>query len=223
MKIFGFDYDGTIINIEPQKARAFGELLFSRWGVNSQTASRFWMETGGTPRRYKFDYFYQKRFGRKLVEGKYKEIERDYSLLLKEKFYPQIKLILGALEILKFVRESFDITFVSSGVPMEEINYLARLNGVSKYFDLILGTDKKYPSKASHFQKILSTYSPNLLIYLADGLEDMIIAKKFGVTSIGLSTNHTAIELKAKGADYVCSNLLDVLDTCKKLISDNKS
>lgn len=221
MKIFGFDYDGTIINIEPQKAEAFGELLFSSWGVDKQTASRFWIETGGTPRKYKFDYFYQKRFGSKLAEDKYVEIEREYSLLLKEKFYPQVKLIPGALEILGFARKNFDITFVSSGVPMKEINFLVKLNGISKYFDFILGTDKKYPDKTFHFKKIISTYSPNLLIYLADGLEDMIIAKKFGATSIGLSTNHPAIELKAKGADFVCSDLIQALGVCNRLVNDS--
>jgi phosphoglycolate phosphatase-like HAD superfamily hydrolase len=219
MKIIGFDYDGTIINIEPQKAQAFGELLFLRWGVDSQIASRFWIETGGTQRKYKFDYFYQKRYGCKLAEEKYKEIEKSYSLLLKEKFYPQVKLIPGALEILKFARNNFDVTFVSSGVPTKEINFLVKLNGVSRYFDFILGTDKKYPDKISHFKKTISTYSPNLLIYLADGLEDMIIAKKFEAISIGLTTNHSAVELKAKGANFVCNNLAQALDRCKKLIS----
>lgn len=219
MKIFGFDYDGTIINIEPQKAKAFGELLFSEWGIDLETASNFWMEKGGTSRKYKFDYFYQKRFDHKLTEGKYKKIEKSYSLLLKEKFYPQVKLIPGALEILRFARKNFDITFVSSGVPMEEINYLANLNGVSNYFDFIFGTDKEYPNKIFHFKKLVSTYSPNLLIYLADGLEDMVVARKFGATSIGLSTNHPASELKAEGASFVCNNLVQALSICKKLVN----
>ena len=62
MKIFGTDYDGVIINIEPQKAEVFGNLLNKKWQINKNEASNFWILKGGTPRKYKFDYFYQSRF-----------------------------------------------------------------------------------------------------------------------------------------------------------------
>lgn len=50
MKAFGTDYDGIIINIEPQKAQAFREILNKHWEVIINEASDFWLATGGTSR-----------------------------------------------------------------------------------------------------------------------------------------------------------------------------
>jgi len=42
MKVFGTDYDEMIINIEPQKAAAFGLLVSRRWGVDVDKTRDFW-------------------------------------------------------------------------------------------------------------------------------------------------------------------------------------
>lgn len=44
MKIFGTDYDGVIINIEPQKAEIFGTLLMKEWGIDKNVAAKFYMQ-----------------------------------------------------------------------------------------------------------------------------------------------------------------------------------
>ena len=216
MRVFGTDYDGVIINIEPQKARAFGVLLNKHWGVNKDEAAQFWIETGGKPRRYKFEYFYNKQFKEKLNDEKYQKIEKEYSHLLKDKFYPSLKLLPHALQILQYARSHYDFLFVSSGVPMQEIQYLVKINGVSEYFNLILGTDKTYSSKREHFQKIITDQNPDLIVYIADGLEDMRIAKEFKAISIGTPTNHSKKELLDAGAVHVC-NLSGVIPLLKRL------
>ena len=141
MKLFGTDYDGVIINIELQKAKAFASLLYKRWGVLQEEAEQFWLKTGGTPRRYKFDYLYQKQFHKKLNDEDYRNAEREYSELLKKEYYPNLQLKSHAKEVLTFARKNFNHTFVSSGVPMQEIRYLVNLNSLNSYFNLILGID----------------------------------------------------------------------------------
>lgn len=202
--VFGFDYDGTIINIEPQKAGAFGEILNQHWGVDQQEAARFWIETGGSSRRYKFDYFYKRQYGRDLADEDYRTIEQVFSRTLRTKYYPQVQLLPHALETLEFVREHFGYVFVSSGVPMEEINYLVKLNGVLRFFDIVLGTDDKFRSKRDHFNLVIKAQQPQLMFYVADGLEDMKVVQEFGVISIGLPTNHSQESLREAGAKYVC-------------------
>lgn len=204
MKVFGTDYDGVIINIEPQKAEAFGELLNKEWKVNKGDASKFWLETGGKSRRNKFDHFYNLRFGRKLSEDDYITIEAKYSNKLRTDFYPNLKLLPGALELLQYAHSHFDYMFVSSGVPMQEIEYLVNLNGVAGYFDKILGTNEKYPSKEEHFQEIMSAQKPDILVFVADGTEDMGVAKKYGAIPVGVLTNHSKEELVSAGAKYTC-------------------
>lgn len=217
MKIFGTDYDGVIINIEPQKAKAFGTLLNHYWKINHKEAKNFWIKNGGQSRRSKFDYFYSKQFNKKLLDPEYQKIESEYSQLLKEKFYPHLTLLPGALDLLRFVRSNFDHTFVSSGVPMEEIKYLIKLNGIFEYFDLILGTSNEYPSKTEHFKKIISKWNPEKIIFVADSPEDMRIAEKANAIPIGIPTNNTSQELKKAGARTTC-NLQDAISAIKKLI-----
>src|SRR3989344_2300397 len=219
MKIFGTDYDGVIINIEPQKASAFGELLYREWGVDKDEASRLWMEKGGTSRRYKFDHFYENHSGKKLADETYEVIESEYSNLLKSKYYSQVKLLDGALELLKFARTNFNFTFISSGIPTEEIKYLANLNGVSHNFDLILGTGGRNSSKADHFRQIIQERKPNLTIFVADSPADMKIAKEFGAIPIGVLTNHSREELLNAGASVTCdlNNVISVIKNYIKL------
>ncbi|OGK20938.1 hypothetical protein A2866_00275 [Candidatus Roizmanbacteria bacterium RIFCSPHIGHO2_01_FULL_39_8] len=222
MNIFGFDYDGTIINIEPQKAKTFGELISHNWGVGKKEAAQFWINGGGTSRRYKFDYFYKKRFNEKLSDKTYDEIESKYSKTLKQFFYPKVKLLSHALDILRFVQSKFDFVFVSSGVPLEEIKYLVHLNGLSDYFDLVLGTSKKYPTKREHFKEILQAKKPDFWMFMGDSAEDMKLAKEYKAITIGLPTNESEINLKNAGADYVCS-LKESKSVIKKLLTNYNS
>ena len=204
MKAFGTDYDGVIINIEPQKATAFGELLYKEWGISKEQASKFWIAKGGTSRRYKFDHFFEEKFSKKLPVEIYNIIESKYSDLLKSEFYPKIKLLSGALNLLKFARSHFDFTFVSSGAPTKEIEYLINLKGVSDYFDLILGTDDHFRSKTDHFIEVIQKQKPDLIVFVADSPEDMKVAKDTKAIAIGVLTNHTKPELLNAGAKYVC-------------------
>lgn len=217
MKVFGTDYDGVIINIEPQKAEAFGALLNKHWQVDARKAAKFWMATGGTSRRYKFDYLYKKQFKKEISTKNYKTIESEYSKLLKTTFYPNLKLLPGALELLKFAKSNFDHTFVSSGVPMEEIQYLVKLNGVLNYFDLILGTNEEFSTKSTHFKEIQSKWDSTTIIFVADSPEDMKVAKEAGAIPIGVLTNHRKEELIRAGASKAC-NLSDAVSSIKKLL-----
>ena len=65
MRAFGTDFDGVVINVETQKAQAFGALLNKEWNIDKKEAAIFWRNSGGTSRRYKFDYLYMKRFNKK--------------------------------------------------------------------------------------------------------------------------------------------------------------
>ncbi len=217
MKIFGTDYDGVIINIEPQKASAFGALLNREWGIDRKIAGEFWIASGGTSRRHKFDYFYEKQFNNRLPDNIYSKIESEFSNLLKEKFYPNVKILPYALDLLKYARSHFDYLFISSGIPKEKLKYLVELNGLSDYFDLILGTNEKYKSKKGHFDEIIKTQKPDLLIFVADNPEDMKIAKEADAIPIGVPANHATSELLNAGAKYVCE-IKDLVNMINKLL-----
>lgn len=211
MKVFGTDYDGVIINIEPQKAELFGALLNKYWGIDNKTAAEFWIAKGGTSRKHKFDYLYEEKFGRKLNDFNYIQIENEFSKILKKDYFPNIKILDGAIELLNYCRSKFDKLFVTSGIPIDEINYLVEINGLSKYFDEALGTNEEFPSKKEHFNKIVKDWKPNDLVFIADSPEDMKIAKEFTNNLIGMTSNHPKEELIEAGATKTTSNLKDAL------------
>ncbi len=156
------------------------------------------------------------KFGKELADKEYESIEKEFSALLKNEFYPTIRLLPGALELIKFARSNFDKTFISSGVPMEEIRYLTKLNGIADYFDLILGTNKQFPTKYDHFAEIRKKWPLSKLLFVADGLTDMKISKESGAVPIGLPTNHSKRELLNAGAAAVCP-LPEAINIIKRL------
>ena len=114
MKVIGFDFDGTIIDIEEQKAKVFGSIVNKYWNIDIDEAAKYWIETGGKSRRSKFDYFFNKKYNKELNDTEYKNIESEFSNKLKNEFYPKVKFIDGALDLLKFCRNYFDIIFCSA-------------------------------------------------------------------------------------------------------------
>jgi phosphoglycolate phosphatase len=210
MQIFGTDFDGVIINIEPQKAAIFGKIIENAWGMDKNEVIKYWMTTGGTSRRNKFNHFYHKKFGKELSDEQYFNIEKQFSLELKNNYYPKVELLPGALDLLKYVKNNFDFKFISSGVPMAEIQYLIELLKFSEYFDLVLGTNNLFRSKIDHFQKIVDENNPDLLVFVGDGVEDMRVAKQFQSKTIGVLTNCSKEDLITAGADITCATSLDI-------------
>ena len=204
MKAIGFDYDGVLTNIESEKARAFADTVSDEWNTDIKAASEFWLSQGGTSRKFKFDHFYKKQFRKEIPDDTYKEIESKFSQLLRKKYYPEIKLLPHITEVLDYARKNFEYMFISSGIPENEIRYLAELNKINWYFDIVLGTNDYYKTKKDHFYEIRKTKGPSTLIFVGDSAEDMKIAKISGAIAVGLTTNHTTEELKRSGADLVC-------------------
>lgn len=219
MKIFGTDFDGVIINIEPQKAVVFGELVSSEWKIDRDEATKFWRDFPGTSRRHKFDYFYEKEFAGKLDDRTYQLIQSKYSNFLKTNYYPKVKFLPGALELLKFVRGNFGYTFVSSGMPMGEIKYLVKLLGLTEYFDLLLGTNNTYKTKSDHFKEIYADKNPDLTVFIGDGAADMRVAMEFGAKSVGVLTNRPREELEEAGATITCETPLEAIPLIKSFLN----
>lgn len=215
MKAIGFDLDGSLIDIEEEKSRAFGVILNQFWGVDANEAARYWIETGGKSRRSKFDYFFNKQCGGVLTDDEYRKIERVFSERLKNEFYPNARFLRGALELLEFSRRNFDKTFISSGVPNEEVKYLIDLKDIGKYFDEIFGTSERFRSKEDHFKQLVDEYNPELIVFVGDGLEDMRVGKKFNAITIGIPSHQTKEKLIEAGAKYVLptSEIIDLLKT----------
>lgn len=219
MKILGFDFDGVFINIEAEKAILFGEVINKYWGINSEVSQKVWIKNLGTSRRYKFDCMYRKYHKKRLSNEQYKEIESEFSEILLKEYYPQAKLIPEAIETASYIQSIFDLTFLSSGISFNEIQFLSSSFQLDAYFDLIFGTNHQYKSKEDHFTEIEGKNQKKIGIFIGDGLEDMRIAKKFDYFAIGLPVNHNPQDLINAGADIIC-DYNKLLNAINKILSD---
>ena len=217
MKVIGFDLDGSLIDIENEKSRAFGMILSQFWGVDAKEAAKYWIDTGGKSRRSKFDYFFNKQYGKVLTDEEYGKIEKVFSGKLKNEFYPKIKFLRGALDLLEFSRKNFDVLFISSGVPDEEVKYLIELKAFGHYFNKIYGTGDKFKSKEDHFKQVIKEFNPELIVFIGDGLEDMRVGKKFNAVTIGIPSHQTKEKLIEAGARYVLQTH-EIVDLLKDIV-----
>jgi len=220
MKIIGFDFDGVFINIEDEKARLFGEILYTHWGINSNLARKVWVLNLGKSRRFKFDCLYRNNFKTKLKNEQYQEVESEFSEILVEKYYPNANLIKESFEIARYYKGKFDISFISSGVTDKELQILVTRYGLTPYFDYVFGTNQKYKSKNEHFAELSKNNNIDFGIFIGDGLEDMRIAKQFNFIAVGLPVNHGAHALFDAGADSVCT-YAQLSSELENLIAEN--
>jgi phosphoglycolate phosphatase-like HAD superfamily hydrolase len=204
MKIIGYDFDGVFINIEDEKAALFGEILQKRWRGDPHAAADAWLLNLGTPRKHKFDLMYRGRFEAEMPLEAYLAVEEEFSLLLVKDYYPRATLIPETAQAAQDLNKEFDLSFVSSGVPHEELEHLMTALGLDRHFDRILGMNDAFESKVDHFNLITEATAPTQGIFIGDGLEDMRVARQFGFFAIALPTNHPPTRLREAGADVVC-------------------
>ena len=205
MEIIGFDFDGVFINIEDEKAKLFGEILNKYWGIKSGLAQKIWVKNLGTSRRYKFDYIYKLQYHSQLSDEQYRNIESEFSAILLKDYYPLAPLIKESIAAVRYFKDKFDLSFISSGVTDNELKANVSKYEIKDYFDIIFGTNHKYKSKDDHFSELLRNNHVDLGIFIGDGLEDMRIAKKYIFIAIGLPVNHNPRDLIKCGADIISS------------------
>lgn len=204
MQIIGYDFDGVFVNIETEKAALFGKVLHKHWRVDPRAAINVWLLNLGTSRRHKFDLLYRQRYHADLPDETYEEIEYEFSSLLMKDYYPNATLVRETAEAARDLNRCFDLSFISSGIPHQELAFLTSGFQLDRYFDRVLGTNETFASKIDHFDLITEASEPSLGIFVADGLEDMRIAKQFGFIAIAIPANHPPKALQEAGADVVC-------------------
>ena len=179
-----FDFDGVILDSVEIKSKAFAT-LFSCYGTEIQSAAVAYHESkGGLSRFEKFAYCYQNLLKQPLTDEKSRELGECFEKevlqgVLEANFMP------GAFKCLKALKAVAMPTFVVSGTPHDEVNYIVNQREIRSYFLEVHGSPR---SKVDIIEDILYRYKlePNCCLFVGDAITDYEAASSLALNFLGV-------------------------------------
>lgn len=218
IRAIGFDFDGTLIISEKQKAEQMAAVFKEKLGITKGVETAYKRLSGkALPREEKVKRLFTQFLKR---EPTVKELN-----LVKNHFGQHYRTSLRTCplfqctNIIKELKKQVDFIFLLSLEDRKEVRKIATHCGVGKYFDEILGGPKPKVENLKHVLK-KHKLKPWEVLYIGDAHSDVIASKKVKVKTILLGKKHMYEKLKANlEADFRFSNLCDVPVGVKKLNS----
>src|SRR3989338_8518312 len=194
IKAIGFDFDGTLIESEEQKAKEMAKVFKECFSISKGVASAYKQLAGkALNRKEKIRLLFQKLLKRKATAKELKEMEehfgRHYRKVLRT--CP----LFQCSNMVKELRKQVRFLFLLSLENRKEVQKVAEHCGLAKYFDEILGGPQ---GKITHFLHVIQKHhlKPSEVMYIGDSHTDVIAGKKAGVKVILLGKNHLYERLK---------------------------
>ncbi|BHH82570.1 HAD family hydrolase [Desulforhopalus sp. 52FAK] len=211
-----FDFDGVLIDSVSTKTEAFRTLFMDYPEDIIEKVLFHHQQHGGISRVEKIAHAHAHYIGVPLTEDVLQQWANHYSELVVEKVIEE-KWIAGAEEFLLSMRGSEIKSFVISGTPEVELQYILQKRGMSDSFHEQLGSPVRKPD---HIKMLLDTYhlDPSECVFVGDAYTDYDAAKETGLHFIGIQGD----VVFEKGTIVLkdCCNLQDAIDS---LFSLNKS
>jgi HAD superfamily hydrolase (TIGR01549 family) len=179
-----FDFDGVILDSVDVKTRAF-ETMFEAYGPEAQQeVVQYHLSNGGVSRFDKFRYYYENILNIKISEHEVQELSKKFAELVVQGVIdsPFIK---GACETLDLIKKRRIPSYVVSGTPHDEINFIVKEKGLSDYFEEVHGSPRK---KREITLEIIERrgYNPVKCIFIGDAMSDYEAARKTGMQFLGI-------------------------------------
>ena len=204
-----FDLDGVLIDSEPLNIFAEQEVC-RRHGLavpDSEWSGQF----QGMPNRAIFEHLIRK-FAKQ-------PISTDVLIAAKRKLYlelaPQkIKMVPGALDVLKKVREHFSRVALVTGSSKIVQERIFEIFGLAPYFDAVVTADEVKNGKPHPDSYLLACSRLEVLAAKSIVVEDSLNGIKAALAAhcrvIGLATSWPGADLLQAGAHYLARNFTDV-------------
>ena len=179
-----FDFDGVILDSVDVKTRAF-ETMFEAYGPEvQQQVVQYHLENGGVSRFDKFRYYYENILNIKINENKLQELSKEFSDMVVQGVIdsPFIK---GAYKTLNLLKERSIPSFVVSGTPHDEIDFIVKEKGLSDYFEEVHGSPRKKWDISSEILERRGL-DPVRCVFFGDAMSDYEAARKTGMAFYGI-------------------------------------
>ena len=179
-----FDFDGVLIDSVPTKTEAFRTLFMGYSEDIIEKVLLHHKQHGGISRVEKIANAHANYIGAPISEEVLQQWASRYSELVVEKVIEE-EWIAGAEEFLLSIRDRKLKSFVISGTPEVELQYILQKRGISDSFHEQLGSPVRKPD---HIKMLLDKYrlDPAECVFIGDAYTDYDAAKETGLHFIGI-------------------------------------
>jgi len=180
LKTILLDFDGTIINSNDIKDKAF-ETIFYKWPEHKYEMMKYHISNNHVDRNGKFKYFVEKVLKIKNSETLISDLTKKFSDLTFQNII-NAKMIKGSFNFIKYFHNKLPCYLISA-TPQAELKKIISTMGLNIYFKNIYGAPL---NKEKVFRKILKFESihPNQAVCIGDSQEDFSSAHSIGIPFI---------------------------------------
>ena len=178
------DFDGVIIDSVDIKTEAFAE-MFRQYGPDIEAkVVEYHLAHGGVSRFEKFKYYYERLLHKSIDEDQLQQLGNQFSELVLIKVL-EAPFVDGAFETLMKLKALNIPTYLVTGTPQEEIQYILKKRGLEDFFSGVYGAPRK---KVHIVNSVInqSHYSPDACLYIGDALTDFSAAQQNGLYFLGI-------------------------------------
>lgn len=189
-----FDMDGVIVDSNPAHKEAIHK--FCKEHSVELDEERFNQQVNGRQNR---DWI-PALFGSKLSNEQIMELAREKEELFRKIYLKTIQPLPGLEEFLLKLEKQNIPKAIATSAPVENVDFTLEKTGLKKYFTIILD-DRDVTIGKPNPQIYIKTvealnYKPTSCIVFEDSLSGIKAAKGAGCKVVGVSTTHTAEEMK---------------------------
>lgn len=180
-----FDFDGVILESVDVKTDAFRE-LFRAYPEHQEAIVAYHENHLGVSRYHKFAWIYQELLGMMLSPSEEKRLGQQFSELVLGKLL-ECPMVPGTIELLEELKRLRIPTFVASGTPQEELEWLIERRDLGHYFEEVWGSPTEKPEIINH---LIARYEfdRDRVYLIGDGLSDYMAARETSIRFIGRKT-----------------------------------
>lgn len=216
IRAVGFDFDGTLIMSEEQKAKQMAAVFREKFDLKKGVERAYHQLSGrALNREEKVKALVKQLLHRKPTKKELNGVKEHFG-----KHYQQSLRtcpLFQCTNILKELKKQVDFIFLLSLEEGREVKNIVEHCGLAKYFDEILGGPKPKVENLKHVLK-KHKLKQQEVIYVGDAHSDVMSSRKIGVKTILLGKKHLYEKLKEDlEADFRFSNLCEVPEGVKIL------
>ena len=198
-----FDMDGTMIDSISYHKEAWIAFL-NKYGIDLNP-SQFQAQNHGT-----IDEMIIRFFGNNIDSNKIKELGREKEKTYRDLYKNDIKEIAGLTNFLKELKAKNIKIALATNCDTLNINFVLESLNIKKYFDVITGGHEVIngkPNPEIYFTTLNKLkITNNEAIVIEDSEGGIISSLKAGIKVVGITTSHTADELKKYGCYEVITD-----------------